>query len=123
MTRTEIFDFICKNKLQDEVQKMFGKNFTNVKSALLEDFISTVKEAKKVKANTKASKTVVNAAGTDAKIKTTLASTAEVEAYKTLKNKYDSLVGAVAAMLVSIDNEETSKDVQEAIDSIHSSLS
>ena len=123
MTRTEMFDFIRKNKLQDEVQKMFGKNFTNVKSALLEDFISTVKEAKKVKANTKASKTAVNAAGTDAKIKTTSASTAEVEAYNTLKNKYDSLVGAVAAMLVSIDNEETAKDVQEAIDSIHSSLS
>ena len=123
MTRTEMFDFIRKNKLQDEVQKMFGKNFTNVKSALLEDFISTVKEAKKVKANTKASKITVKAADTDAKIKTTSASTAEVEAYKTLKNKYDSLVGAVAAMLVSIDNEETAKDVQEAIDSIHSSLS
>lgn len=123
MTRTEMFDFIRKNKLQDEVQKMFGKNFTNVKSALLEDYISTVKEAKKVKANTKASKTAVKAADTDAKTNTTSASTAEVEAYKTLKNKYDSLVGAVAAMLVSIDNEETAKDVQEAIDSIHSSLS
>lgn len=123
MTRTEMFDFIRKNKLQDEVQKMFGKNFTNVKSALLEDFINTVKEAKKVKANTKASKTAVNATGTDATIKTTSASTAEVEAYKTLKNKYDSLVGAVAAMLVSIDNEETAKDVQEAMNSIQSSLS
>ena len=123
MTRTEMFDFIRENKLQDEVQKMFGKNFTNVKSTLLEDFVNTVKEAKKVKANTKASKTAVNAAGTDAKVNTTSASTAEVEAYKTLKNKYDSLVGAVAAMLVSIDNEETAKDVQEAIDSIHSSLS
>ena len=122
MTRTEMFDFIRKNKLQDEVQKMFGKNFTNVKSALLEDYISTVKEAKKVKANTEASKTAVKAADTEAKTKTTSASTDEVEAYKTLKNKYDSLVGAVAAMLVSIDNEETAKDVQEAIDSIHSSL-
>ena len=67
--------------------------------------------------------TYIKATGTDAKTKTTSASTAEVEAYKTLKNKYDSLVGAVAAMLVSIDNEETAKDVQEAIDSIHSSLS
>ena len=102
---------------------MFGKNFTNVKSALLEDYISTVKEAKKVKASTEASKTAIKAAGTDVKTNTTSASTAEVEAYKTLKNKYDSLVGAVAAMLCSIDNEATSKDLQEAIKGISSSLS
>ena len=46
MTRTEMFDYIRKNKLQDEVQKMFGKNFTNVKNSLLTDFIETDKAAK-----------------------------------------------------------------------------
>lgn len=125
MTRTEMFDYIRKNNLQDEVKKMFGKNFTNVKNTLLEDFISTVKEAKKTKANTKASKTAIKAAdtNTDAKASTTSASTAEVEAYNTLKKKYDSLIGAVAAMLCSIDYEETAKDLQKAIEDIRSSLS
>ena len=123
MTRIEMLNFIRKNNLQDEVQKMFGKNFTNVKSALLEDYISTVKEAKKVTANTEAGNTAIKAADTSPKATTASASTAEVEAYKTLKNKYDSLVGAVAAMLCSIDNEATSKDLQEAIKGIRSSLS
>lgn len=125
MTRTEIFDYIRKNNLQDEVKKMFGKNFTNVKNTLLEDYISTVKEAKKTKANTKISKTAVKAADTntdDAKANTTSASTAEVEAYNTLKKKYDSLIGAVAAMLCSIDNGETANDLQDAIINIQASL-
>ena len=125
MTRTEMLDYIRKNNLQDEVKKMFGKNFTNVKNTLLEDYINTVKVAKKTKANTKASKTAVKAAdtNTDAKASTISASTAEVEAYNTLKKKYDSLIGAVAAMLCSIDYEETAKDLQKAIEDIRSSLS
>lgn len=123
MTRIEIFNFIRKNNLQDEVQKMFGKNFTNMKSEVLENYISTVKEAKKVTANTEAGNTAGKVTDTNSKATTASASTAEVEAYKTLKKKYDSLVGAVAAMLCSIDNEATSKDLQEAIKGIRSSLS
>ena len=122
MTRIEIFNFIRKNNLQDEVQKRFGKNFTNMKSALLEDYISTVKEAKKVTANTEAGNTAGKAADTSSKATTASANTAEVEAYNTLKNKYDSLVGAVAAMLCSIDNEETAHDLQDAINNIQTSL-
>lgn len=123
MTRIEIFNFIRKNNLQNEVQKMFGKNFTNMKSEVLENYISTVKEAKKVTANTEAGNTPEKATDTNSKATTASASTSEVEAYNTLKKKYDSLVGAVAAMLCSIDNEATSKDLQEAIKGIRSSLS
>lgn len=123
MTRIEIFNFIRKNNLQNEVQKMFGKNFTNIKSELLEKYISTVKEAKKVTANTKADNTAGKTTDTDSKTTTASASTDKGGAYETLKNKYNSLVGAVAAMLCSIDNEATSKDLQEAIKGIRSSLS
>ena len=122
MTRIEILNFIRKNNLQNEVQKMFGKNFTNIKSALLEDYISTVKEAKKITASTEASNTVVKAIDSALKATTASASTDKGVAYEPLKNKYNSLVGAVAAMLCSIDNEATSKDLQEAIKGIRSSL-
>ena len=115
MTRTEMFDYIRKNKLQDEVQKMFGKNFTNVKSSLLADFIETDKAAKAESKNsskkTTATKTAPVTTGSEC-----------AADYTKLKNKYDSLVGAVAVMLCSIDNEETAHDLQDAINNIQASL-
>lgn len=115
MTRTEMFDYIRNNKLQDEVQKMFGKNFTNVKSVLLADFIETDKAAKAESKNSSK--------------KTTATKTAPVPTgskcaadYIKLENKYDSLVGAVAVMLCSIDNEEAAQDLKDAINNINSSL-
>lgn len=115
MTRTEMFDYIRKNKLQDEVQKMFGKNFTNVKSSLLADFIETDKtakvESKNLSKKTTATKTTSVTTGSKC--------TAD---YTKLKNKYDSLVEAVAVMLYSIDNEETAHDLQNAINNIRTSL-
>lgn len=115
MTRTEMFDYIRKNKLQDEVQKMFGKNFTNVKSSLLADFIETDKAAKAESKNsskkTTATKTAPVTAGSEC-----------VADYTKLKNKYDSLVGAVAVLLCSIDNEEAAHDLQDAVALIQASL-
>lgn len=115
MTRIEMFDYIRKNKLQDEVQKMFGKNFTNVKSSLLADFIETDKatkaESKNSSKKTTATKTTSVTVGSEC-----------AADYTKLKNKYDSLVGAVAVMLCSIDNEETAYDLQDAINNIKASL-
>ena len=114
MTRTEMFDYIRNNKLQDEVQKMFGKNFTNVKNVLLADFIETDKAAKaesKNSSNKTTTKTAPVATGDKCVLE-----------YIKLKNKYDSLVGAVAVMLCSIDNEEAAQDLKDAINNINSSL-
>ena len=115
MTRTEMFDYIRKNKLQDEIQKMFGKNFTNVKSSLLIDFIETDKAAKTESKNsskkTTATKTAPVTTGSEC-----------AADYTKLRNKYDSLVGAVAVMLCSIDNEKTAHDLQDAIINIQTSL-
>ena len=115
MTRTEIFDYIRKNKLQDEVQKMFGKNFTNVKSSLLTDFIETDKTAKAESKNS--SKKTTTTKTTSVTIESKCAAD-----YTKLKNKYDSLVGAVAVMLCPIDNGETAYDLQNAIINIQTSL-
>ena len=115
MTRTEMFDYIRKNKLQDEVQKMFGKNFTNVKSSLLIDFIETDKAAKVELKNLSKNTIAIDT--------TPVISENECTAdYTKLKNKYDSLVEAVAAMLCSIDNGETANDLQDAIINIQASL-
>lgn len=114
MTRTEMFDYIRKNKLQDEIQKMFGKNFTNVKSILLADFIETDKAAKAESKNS-SKKTTTKAVPVATGDKCVLE-------YIKLKNKYDSLVGAVAVMLCSIDNEEAAQDLKDAINNINSSL-
>ena len=115
MTRTEMFDYIRKNKLQDEVQKMFGKNFTNVKSSLLADFIETDKAAKVESKNSSKKTTVTKTASI------TTGSKCAAD-YTKLKNKYNSLVEAVAVMLYSIDNEETAHDLQDAINNIRASL-
>lgn len=115
MTRTEMFDYIRKNKLQDEVQKMFGKNFTNVKSSLLADFIETDKTAKVESKNLSKKTTATKTASVTTESKCTAD-------YTKLKNKYDSLVEAVAVMLYSIDNEETAHDLQNAINNIRTSL-
>ena len=114
MTRTEMFDYIRNNKLQDEIQKMFGKNFTNVKSSLLTDFIETDKAAKAESKNSSkkiTTKTAPVATGDKCELE-----------YIKLENKYDSLVGAVAVMLCSIDNGETANDLQDAIINIQASL-
>ena len=115
MTRTEMFDYIRKNKLQDEVQKMFGKNFTNVKSSLLTDFIKTDKTAKAESKNSSKKTTATKTAPVTTESKC-------AADYTKLRNKYDSLVGAVAVMLCSIDNEETAYDLQNAINNIKASL-
>ena len=115
MTRTEIFNYIRKNNLQDEIQKKFGKNFTNVKNALLTDFIETNKAAKVESKNLCKKNIAINT--------TPVTTGSECAAdYTKLKSKYDSLVGAVAVMLCSIDNEETAHDLQDAIDNIQTSL-
>ena len=113
MTRTEMFDYIRNNKLQDEVQKLFGKNFTNVKSVLLADYIETNKAAIKLKNASKETTTKTAPVATGDKC---------VLEYIKLKNKYDSLVEAVATMLCSIDNEEASHDLHDAINNITASL-
>ena len=115
MTRTEMFDYIRNNKLQDEVQKMFGKNFTNVKNVLLADFIETDKAAKAESKNLSKKTTTTKTAPVTTGSKC-------VADYTKLKNKYDSLVEAVAVMLYSIDNEETAHDLQNAINNIKASL-
>lgn len=115
MTRAEIFNYIRKNNLQDEVKKMFGKNFTNIKSSLLEDFIM-VDIAAKNKADNLNKKTSTN------KTKSTSTSNKCTTDYTNLKDKYDSLVEAVAIMLCSIDNENTTNDIQNAIKTIQESL-
>ena len=94
MTRTEMFDYIRKNKLQDEVQKMFGK-------------VESKNSSKKTTVTKTASITTGSKCAAD---------------YTKLKNKYDSLVEAVAVMLYSIDNEETAHDLQDAINNIRVSL-
>lgn len=115
MTRTEMFDYIRKNKLQDEVWKMFGKNFTNVKSSLLADFIETDEAAKAESKNSSKKTTATKAAPV------TTGSKCAAD-YTKLKNKYDSLVGTVAVMLCSIDNEEIAHDLQDTINNIKASL-
>lgn len=115
MTRTEMFDYIRKNKLQDKVKKMFGKNFINVKSSLLADFIEIDKTAKVESKNLSKKTTATKTAS----VTTGSKCTAD---YTKLKNKYDSLVEAVAVMLYSIDNEETVHDLQNAINNIRTSL-
>ena len=115
MTRTEMFDYIRKNKLQDEVQKMFGKNFTNVKSSLLADFIETDKAAKTESKNS--SKKITT------KTTSVVTGSESITDYIKLKHKYDCLIGTVAVMLCSIDNEDTAHDLQDAINNIQASLS
>ena len=51
MNRQEIFDYIVKNNLKEEVKKMFGRAYNSVSTTLLEDFINTRKEAEKVNNN------------------------------------------------------------------------
>ena len=115
MTRTEMFNYIRKNKLQDEVQKMFGKNFTNVKSSLLADFIETDKAAKAESKNSSKKTTATKT--------TPITTGSECAAdYTKLKNKYNSLMEAVAIMFYSIDNEETAHDLYDAINNIRASL-
>lgn len=48
MNRQEIFDYIVKNNLKEEVKKMFGRPYNSVSTTFLEDFINTRKEAEKV---------------------------------------------------------------------------
>lgn len=116
MTRTEMFDYIRKNNLQDEVKKMFGKNFTNVKSNLLADFIETDKAAKTESKNS--SKKI-----TATKATSVVMDSKDTADYTKLKHKYDCLIGTVAVMLCSIDNEDTAHDLQDAINNIQASLS
>lgn len=116
MTRTEMFDYIRKNNLQDEVKKMFGKNFTNVKSNLLADFIETDKAAKTESKNS--SKKI-----TATKATSVVMDSKDTADYIKLKHKYDCLIGTVAVMLCSIDNEDTAHDLQDAINNIQASLS
>ena len=40
MTRKECYDYIKAKDLKEEVHKAFGKNFTNVSTGELEDFIA-----------------------------------------------------------------------------------
>lgn len=101
MTRTEMYDYIRKNNLQDEVKKVFGKNFTNVKTALLENYITTIETA-----NQEACKGKCSDKESNKKCECT-------ESYEVLANKYNTLLGAVVAMMLSL-NEEVSKDVAES---------
>lgn len=95
-----MYDFICKNNLQDEVYKRFGKSFTNMSNVLLESFINSFLEEEDEEDQPEVS-----------------------EDYAALKEKYDSLVGAVASLLCSIDSTEALEDVNTALKSIMQQIS
>ena len=59
MNRTELFDYIKKNNLQEEVKAKFGKPYNSVSTQLLDSFVSMLKEADRVKEESKESKPVV----------------------------------------------------------------
>lgn len=45
MNRKECYQFIKDNSLQEEIKKLFGKNFTNVPTEKLSDFCKNYKTA------------------------------------------------------------------------------
>ena len=49
MTRKEIYQKIKKEDLADEIKDFFGKNYTNVKTSLLEDWITTTRAIEEIK--------------------------------------------------------------------------
>ena len=51
MDRKECYDYIKANNLKEEIANVFGKNFTNVSTQSLEDFIAK-KAVKKVEKKT-----------------------------------------------------------------------
>lgn len=138
MTRKELYKFITDNNLQDDCFSIFGKNFTNVSNALLEDFCRVINETKNLqgkKEDLRASlittlyacfdndvinvdqfngiRGILDASGYSLDYNDTYV---KADDYNELEDKYNELVDAVASMMASITNENLAIDIQSKID-------